>query len=210
VNQSWSATAEQFSGQAVVAVSDNEVELRRVLLERAEFYGACNRHCVGDVAFHLWKAGLTKVERDVIVGEIKGVLHTLHSSVCNHVVDGDFARLSWRIDWVLFELKRIGSLLSGRGLVGVAKFIFNTANYMVTYARLVMSNISVPWTNNLIERLMGEIAKRIKHKWMHWSERGLLNLLNILLTRYCNKRVYGELRAKFLGSNGVLIGLVLS
>jgi len=37
---------------------------------------------------------------------------------------------------------------------------------MITFARLAMKQIHVPYTNNLIERLMGEIAKRIKNKWM--------------------------------------------
>jgi len=60
---------------------------------------------------------------------------------------------------------------------------------MVTFARLAMKEISMPITNNLIERLMGEIAKRVKHKWMHWSTKGLENLLNSLLAMYCNRRV---------------------
>jgi hypothetical protein len=61
-----------------------------------------------------------------------------------------------------------------------------------------MKKISIPITNNLVELLMGEVAKRIKYKWMHWSTRGFENLLNILLARYCNRRVYGELKVKFL------------
>jgi hypothetical protein len=68
---------------------------------------------------------------------------------------------------------------------------------MVTFARLAMKGVSVPYTNNLIERLMGEIAKRVKNRWMHWSTTGLENLLNILLVRYCNRRLYVTLKQKY-------------
>ena len=94
-------------------------------------------------------------------------------------MDEDFERLKWRIDWALLKLDELSRELLVDGLEVVARFIRNAANYMVTFARLAMKGISIPITNNLIERLMGEIAKRIKHKWMHWSTRGLENLLNI-------------------------------
>jgi hypothetical protein len=45
---------------------------------------------------------------------------------------------------------------------------------------------------------MGEVAKRIKHKWMYWSTKGFENLLNILLARYCNRSVYGEIKERYL------------
>ena len=53
------------------------------------------------------------------------------------------------------------------GLDVIARFVRNSANYMVTFARFAMSGVSVPNMNNLVERLMGEVAKRVKHKWMH-------------------------------------------
>ena len=81
---------------------------------------------------------------------------------------------------------------------------------MVTFARLAMKGTRVPYTNNLVERLMGEIAKRIKHKWMHWSTRGLENLLNILLARYCNKRVYGEMKEKYLSPKSTIVRLAIT
>jgi hypothetical protein len=57
---------------------------------------------------------------------------------------------------------------------------------------------------------MGEIAKRVKHKWMYWSMKGLENLLNILLARYCNKRVYNELKERYLDSNRTIIKITIT
>ena len=63
----------------------------------------------------------------------------------------------------------------------------------------------IPYTNNLMERLMGEIAKRVKNRWMHWSTTGLENLLNILLTRYCSRRLYDRLKQNYLNQGQTFI-----
>ncbi len=198
VNKDWKETALQFKGKADVAVSDNEPSLRNALLEKATDYQACVRHCVGDVRFYLWNAGLPKEMRKEVASKLIGILETLRNSVKKHLVDMDFDRLQWRIGWTLSELNLLSRELLSDGLETVARFIRHAANYLVTFARLTMKKISIPITNNLVERLIGEVAKRIKHRWMHWSTRGLETLLNILLARYCNRRVYGEMKEKFL------------
>ena len=205
VNEPWKMTASQFKGKAAVAVSDNEVSLRNVLLEKATDYQACVRHCVGDVRFYLWSAGLPKEVRKEIANRLIVILETLHNSVNKHLADQNFERLRWRISWALLELEKLSGELLLDGLDSIARFVRNAANYMVTFARLAVRGTCIPLTNNLIERLMGEIAKRIKHKWMHWSTKGLENLLNILLARYCNKRFYNELKEKYLSPNNTFI-----
>ncbi len=107
-------------------------------------------------------------------------------------------RLKWRINKTLVDLEELAKELVEDGLTSAAKFLRNSANYLVTFAKLAVKGMEVPYTNNLIERLMGEIAKRVKNKWMHWSTQGLENLLNILLVRYCNKQLFGEIKEKYL------------
>ncbi|OQA81222.1 MAG: Transposase, Mutator family [Microgenomates group bacterium ADurb.Bin238] len=210
VNENWKGTMRQFRGWANVAVSDNEPSLRNALLEKAFNYQACVRHCVGDVRYYLWSADVPKDQRDRLAGELLGILEVLRNSVNKHVADGNFERLRWRISWTLSELDRLGRMLLEAGLPVVARFIKNAANYMVTFARLVMKGVYVPMTNNLVERLMGEIAKRIKNKWMHWSTRGLENLLNILLARYCNRRFYGEMKERYLSPKNTVIQIAIT
>ena len=142
------------------------------------------------------EGGLPKRKRTVIRVRLRTVLRTLRNSAKKHLVDGDFERLRGRTEWALGELKKLAGELVEEGLTGAAKFIRNSANYMVTYARLAMNGVSVPYTNNLVERLMGEVAKWVKNRRMHWSTEGLENLLNILLIRYCNRRLYATLKQK--------------
>ena len=74
INKDWKETASQFRGKADVAVSDNEPSLRNALLEKAANYQACVRHCVGDVRFYLWSAGLPKDVRKEIVSKLYSYL----------------------------------------------------------------------------------------------------------------------------------------
>ena len=46
---------------------------------------------------------------------------------------------------------------------------------------------------------MGEISKRMKNKWMSWSERGAKNLLNLLLRRYAERERYESFVGKLAG-----------
>jgi len=128
----------------VLQFSDNELSLWNVLFERVGNYQTCVRHCVGDVRFYLWSAGLPREKRKEAAGKLVAVLGVLHRSVSKHVVDGDFEKLELRIEWVLRELEVLSEGLFLDGLDVVARFVRNWANYMVTFARLAMSGVSVP------------------------------------------------------------------
>ena len=60
----------------------------------------------------------------------------------------------------------------------------------MTFARLAVEGVKVPWNSNIVERLMGEISKRCKHKWMRWTTKGLEAILNIILVRYTSEERY--------------------
>jgi len=211
VNRKWEETAEQFNGKADVLISDADKAMRNALIDKALNYQLCVRHSVGDVGYSLWKAGLPKQERKEIRTKLKAILNTCRNSTIKHLKDGDVERLQWRINKTLADLKQLAKELVEEGLTTTAKFLRNSANYMVTFARLAMKQISIPYTNNLIERLMGEIAKRVKNKWMHWGTTGLENLLNILLVRYCNKERYNKLKETYLSQeNKTLIQITVT
>ena len=61
---------------------------------------------------------------------------------------------------------------------------------MVTFAEMALEGVRIPYTTNRIERLMGEVSKRCKHQWMHWSTDGLRNILILILVRYTDEALY--------------------
>jgi len=46
--------------------------------------------------------------------------------------------------------------------------------------------------------------------WMYWCEGGLLNLLNILLVRYCDKEFFGVLKGRYLSPNNTVVSVRLT
>ena len=205
VNKKWPDTASQVSSEADVLVSDADKAMRHALRGKVLCYQLCVNHAVREAGNHLWRAGVPKARRRSILNKLLTILRVLRFSVRKHLLDKDFGRLRWRIGWTLVELRKLASELVDAGFEGAGKFIRQSANYLVTYARLAVKGESIPYTNNLIERLMGEVAKRVKHRWMHWSTVGLENMLNILLVRYCDKRLYSSLKENFYKEEDVII-----
>ena len=54
-----------------------------------------------------------------------------------------------------------------------------------------------------IERLMGEIAKRCRHRWAHWSDEGLKNILTLILVHYTNPTLYEEYWQNYIHQDSI-------
>ena len=149
-------------------------------------------HAVKDSLYKLWAEGMSKQEREAIGVEMKQLLYILVNSVKKHLEDEDKEALKRRIESTVESLITLAANLKMKGYPKTAAFIKSNARFMVTFAKLALKNIQIPYTSNVIERLMGEISKRCKHKWAHWGTEGLENLLQIILIRYTNPQFYKQ------------------
>ena len=107
---------------------------------------------------------MSRQEREAVGVEMKQLLYTLINSVKKHLEDGDEEALKRRIESTVKGLSTLAEDLKLKGYPKTAAFIRSNARFMVTFAKLALKNIQVPYTSNVIERLMGEISKRCKHK----------------------------------------------
>ncbi|RLI77539.1 hypothetical protein DRP04_11250 [Archaeoglobales archaeon] len=71
--------------------------------------------------------------------------------------------------------------MESKGYWRVSRFFKRHTKRVLLFAYKKLEGINIPWHNNWMERKMGEIAKRMKNKWMKWSERGAENLGNLLM-----------------------------
>jgi len=125
-----------------------------------------------------------------LVRDLAGILFSLVRSVKKHLLAPNPAVLRRRIRQTLKALDSYVARLKAEGCVSAAGFVSRSVQEMVVFARLALEHVRIPYTVNLMERLMGEVAKRVKNRWAHWSERGLNNLLTLLLVRYTNENLY--------------------
>ena len=187
VNRDWNQVEEGVNLENSILIGDAErsmhlnleYERRQLDLVHAE-----------DSLYKLWAEGMGRQEREAIGVEMKQLLYTLVNSVKKHLEDEDEEALKRRIEDTVKGLITLAEDLKLKGYHKTAAFIRSNARFMVTFAKLALKNIHIPYTSNVIERLMGEISKRCKHKWMHWSTQGLENILQIILVRYTNPQFY--------------------
>ena len=190
VNSEWP------SSEAGVLVSDNEPGLTNAV--NAERRQLCILHALKYLLFTLWGEGMGRDDRVEVEKAVKQTLFTLVYSTKKHLKDGDKEQLKARIDATLRELYEIADGLEERGHTRASVFIIKNARFMVTFAELALEDLEIPYTTNRIERLMGEVSKRCKHKWMHWSTNGLRDILTIILVRYTDRRLYHGFKKAYI------------
>mgnify|MGYP001590656765 CR=1 FL=1 len=190
VNTQWP------SRKADTLISDNEPGLTNAV--DAKNRQICILHALKYVLFTLWGDGMSKDDRLKVEVAVKQALFTLVNSTKKHLQDKGKTLLQKRINQTLRKLNKIAKELEADGHFRASEFIKKNARFMVTFAELALDDVKIPYTTNRIERLMGEVSKRCKHKWMHWSTRGLKDILTIVLVRYTNKPLYNNFKKAYI------------
>lgn len=209
VNQSWEESSKHLDnhgavGKRAAIIGDGEKEMRYALLKEDRKYQMDFIHTFRIAGFKLWEdKEMNLPERKATVKRVEAILYPLKNSVSKHLNDGDMGALEKRINNTVDDLKKIAKELANLGCSKTAKFIRYYSNYVVTFAKLALEGRKVPWNSNIIERLMGEISKRCKHKWMKWTTKGLEAILRFILTRYTNEKIYENFKNKIMKNDNL-------
>ena len=180
VNEEWP------TAKADVLVSDGEPGLINAV--EAKSRQLCIIHALKYLLFTLWREGMSLEDRHEAREAVRHIIFPLVYSARRHPEDGE--RLRAMIDKTLEDLRRVARELRSRGYPKAAGFLERNARFMVTFAEVALEGVRTPYTSNRIERLMGEVSKRCKHQWMHWSTDGLRNILILVLVRYTDEALY--------------------
>jgi len=181
------------AGQPIppTVMSDLERGLAELMTPENGYWLPCLVHVVKNTGFTLWEDGLSMSdEKKRIVGTVNGLLAHLRNSLECHLPKGERTAVEHRIRQTTKEFRRLATILHDRGFFKTARFLREISNAVTTFAVLALQGIKVPWHNNRIERLMGEVSKRFKHKWMSWTEKGAQSLLTLLVVRIIEPSVY--------------------
>ena len=210
VNESWNNMAKELRRvkaihEEAVFIGDGEKEMRYALTTDERLYQLDLVHAASITGYKLWEDRIMSLEeRKTIVGRLETTLYSLKNSVEKHFQDKNTEALKRRINHTVAELKNMSKELWKLGCRKTAKFIKDYSNSMVVFARFAVIGRKIPWNSNIIERLMGEISKRTKHKWMRWTTRGLETIINIILVRYCSEKNYDEFKNKMVKSENLI------
>ncbi len=204
VDKPWEETAADLDERDAVAedatiVSDADQELANAFIVQDRTHQLDLVHLVRTTAYKLWEDEELSLElRELAVESLEHVIYPLAYAVEWYRETDDRAD-SWlreRIDETVETLEQMATNLDSIECSIAAEYIQECSNRAVTFARLALEDVHVPWTSNRVERLMGEISKRCKHKWMRWTSRGQEAILRLLLTRYTSEEHYEQFRAE--------------
>ncbi|PKG31637.1 transposase [Methanoregula sp.] len=215
VNQKWERLAEKLGDEKMlseeaVIVCDGETELRNAFSSGNIQFQTDLIHGFRILGYKLWEdSALNLNGRKAIINDLKMLLLSLKNVVVYHKYEPD--RISDKINQVVDGMESLSARLMDLGCHKAAKFLNEYSNTLVTFARLAIHGIKIPWNSNRIERLMGEISKRVKHKWMRWTTEGLETILKLILVRYTSPERYKNFRDTKLGLiSGSMISVQIS
>ena len=207
VNQSWKALADHLDtneilSEIAVIVSDGEPELRAAFTNENIQFQMDLIHGFRILGYKLWEDDELNLEqRKEIINELKALLLSLKNVVVFHKSEPD--RIGEKINQIVDGMESLANRLNDMSCYRSAAFLKTYSNTLVTFARLSINGIDIPWNSNMIERLMGEISKRVKHKWMRWTTRGLEAILRLILVRYTSPWQYRAFRNEKMGHHYV-------
>lgn len=189
-------------------ISDLEPALVRIMTPTDGRWHADHVHVPRATAFALWEDGVGREERVSVVQTVTGLLAHLRNSLALHLPQGETEAVEHRIQQTTKEFRRLGTLLLQKGYRRAAALLHRVSDHVTTFATLALQGITVPWNSNLIERLMGEIMKRCKHRWMNWTTEGAQALLTLLVVRTLEPDTYARFfRGKLFGHLSTLPNL---
>lgn len=202
VNKPWKETNTHLNdvqalAKDAVIIGDGDPEMNNALVTEEREFQMDLVHMPRATGYKLWQDSMLSFEeRKEIIRNIKEIQYPLKNSVKKHVKDGDLNALGRRIDMTVDAFKKMADDLQKIGCCKASNFINKFSNYCVTFARLAIDGREIPWNSNVVERLMGEISKRCKHKWMRWTTVGQEAILNIILIRYTSKEKYEKFKKR--------------
>jgi len=188
-----------------VCTSDMEKGLRQMMTPPGGVWEADHIHVVRNTGFALWEDGITGERKESIVDTVSGLLAHLRNSVNLHLPKGEKDAVEHRIKQTIKEFRRLSTNILNEGAKKAADFLRRMSDKVTVFATLALQGIWAPWNSNVAERLMGEVSKRGKHKWMSWTTHGGQALLTLLVVRTVEPDTHdGFWKRKLFGASGHL------
>jgi len=111
-------------------------------------------------------------QRTEIVSEVIGEVFHLRNSVAKHRPAEEFAATHERIVRTIERIEKTAWQLKQFGSEKAAGYLRRWLSSIATFAERAIEGFELPWTSNPVERLMGEVSKRCKNRWMRWTKEG--------------------------------------
>jgi len=175
--------------KADVLTSDGEPGLAEGLSAFINGQQRCHWHATHDLDYTLWKDGVSKQERRTWQEDLALVLGVeIPKEDIEPVTTADRKELEqYVVDSEKYIETMIGRM-NGKGYFQAAGYLRRMKDNLFTYMkRWLATGLVGPRVSSWIERVMREIARRMKRMAFGWSEKGAEKMTRIVLKRFTDR-----------------------
>jgi hypothetical protein len=191
--KSWDQIAAAVQGEredgkpvADMLVSDGERGIAESFAKLCNSHQRCHWHCVQDLNYTMWQDKAGKVERRQMQKKLAAIIGIeLPEEDYEKVDDSDKAALADAVAAGEYEICKLIKKLSDKGYAAAADYLIRASKNMFSYIRRwLLTGIVGPRASSMIERMMRELARRLKRMAFGWSEEGAAKMARIIIKRF--------------------------
>jgi hypothetical protein len=195
--KSWDDIADCIKGSreedeplAEVLISDGEPGLVENLVDLCKQHQRSHWHLVRDLNHRMWADGAPKDERDCRQEELAAIIGIeLPEEDFDEVSEEDKENIIDVVEKARNDIYNLISTLKAKGYKAAASYVEKASRSLFSYIhRWLRTGIVTPRVSSLIERLMREIARRLKRIAFGWSEEGAAKMTRIIIKRFTSPR----------------------
>ena len=109
------------------------------------------------------------------------------------VDDSDKTELTDAVAAGEYEIRKLIKKLLDKGYVTAADYLIRASKNMFSYIRRwLLTGIVGPRASSMIERMMRELARRLKRMAFGWSEEGAAKMARIIIKRFTSAGQWGK------------------
>ena len=215
--ESWDEISQQIKGKrqdnqpvAEVLVSDGERGLSEALADLCNEHQRCSWHFIHDLNFTMWQAGAPKTERDAKQEELINIIGIeLPEEDFQAVSSQEQEEISSKLDKARNDLERLSDYLISKGYDEAAGYVKRGGKNIFTYLeRWLKTGLITPRVSSMIERMMREIARRLKRIAFGWSPAGAAKMARVIIKRFTSAAQWDEYWKSRLKIHGKVLGSV--
>ena len=196
---------------ADVLVCDGEPGLSAALAELCNENQRCGWHFIHDLNYMLWKEGATKAERDQKQNDLINIIGIeLPEEDFKKVSAQEKQDITERLKKARSEINSLYNYLMGQGYEEAAGYVKRGGKNIFTYLeRWLRTGLITPRAASMIERMMREIARRLKRIAFGWSPEGAAKMARIVIKRFTSSGKWEKYWKKKLKIDGKVIMTIL-
>jgi hypothetical protein len=216
-HESWATIAQQVQGRrrddqpvAETFLGDGEPGMVEAMGKLCDFTQRCHWHAGRDLNYAMWKNDAPLAERKTETKELAGILGiSLPKEDVELVSPDDKMDLEDAVQDAEERVEMLCRRLFRKGYIDAWTYVKRMKHSLFEYVRRwLATGLVSPRAASLIERLMREIARRLKRLGHGWSPKGAAKMACIILKRFRNATSWENYWKKKLRLDGKVTWLL--